>query len=207
MIRRWRPLRIIAENSRAYLVANAAVYGLVVVGFAAGLAFPQLTEAQRKQLDDNGTTELVQSLINDPWLFALVILGVNVLKMGALTIVAPSLVLPFAGIPLFAYWAVTTGAALVPLNDIGWVAMIPHSVTLVIELQAYIVLLLGAYLLGSHWIRPRTAGVSTRRRGYVRGLQKVGWLALLSAALLVVGAVYEAFSLRYLVQPLADVLL
>jgi hypothetical protein len=207
VVRQWRPFRIIAENGRAYLVANAVVYGLLLLGFAAGLAFPQLTEARRTELDDNGTTELVQSLIDDPWLFALVILRVNGIKMGALTIVAPSLIVPFAGIPLFAYWAVTTGAALVPPNEIGWVALIPHSLTVVIELQAYIVLLLGVYLLGRYWICPRTVGVETRRRAYLRGLANLGWLALPSATLLVVGAVYEAFSLRYFVYPLADVLL
>lgn len=63
-------MRIIAENSRAYLAANAVVYGLFLVGFAAGLAFPQLTEARRKVLDANGTTELVQSVFDNPWLFA-----------------------------------------------------------------------------------------------------------------------------------------
>ncbi|MBI5338924.1 MAG: stage II sporulation protein M [Mycolicibacterium rufum] len=207
MVRSWRPLRIIAENAGAYLVANAVVYGLFLVGFAAGLAFPQLTEARREVLDANGTTELVQSVFDNPWLFALVILGVNVIRMGALTIVAPSMIVPFAGLPLFGYWVVTTGVALVPPNDIGWVALIPHSVTLIIELQAYLVLLLGAYLLGRYWVRPDLAGVDTRRAAYRRGLQNLGWLALLAAVLLVVGAVYEAFSLRYAVHPLAELLL
>ncbi|WP_205869371.1 hypothetical protein [Mycobacterium colombiense] len=46
-----------------------------------------------------------------------------------------------------------------------------------------------------------------RRQGYLRGLQYLGWLALPALALLVVGAVYEAFSLRYFVHPLAEWLL
>ena len=48
----------------------------------------------------------------------------------------PSMIVPFAGIALFAYWALTTGMTLVPPNDIGWVALIPHTLTLIIELQA-----------------------------------------------------------------------
>lgn len=203
----WRPFRIIGENARVYLAANAAAYGLVLVGFGLGLGFPQLSQAQYKRLEDDGTAELVRSLIANPWLFALTILGLNTLKLGVLTIVAPSIIVPFAGIALFAYWALTTGMTLVPPNDIGWVALIPHSLTLIVELQAYLLLLLGVYLLGKYWVGPSTVGAENRRQGYLRGLRDLGWLALPSLALLVVGAVYEAFSLRYFVHPLAEWLL
>ena len=202
-----RPLRIIRANARAYLGLNALAYGLFLVGFVVGLLFPHLNEAKVTRLNDDGTTELVRSLINQPWLFALVILGVNALKMGAATIVLPSMVVPFLGIPLLAYWAFTTGITLVPASDIGWVALIPHSVTLVIEMQAYILFMLGAYVLGRHWVWPRSVGADNRREGYVSGLRQLGWLSLAAFVLLVVGAVYEAFSLRYFVHPLAQWLL
>lgn len=84
---------------------------------------------------------------------------------------------------------------------------LPHSLTLVVEFQAYLVLLLGVYLLGRTWIRPGTAGADNRRGGYLYGLRQLGRLAVLAAVLLVIGAVYEAFSLRYLVHPLAQWLL
>ena len=206
-VRQWRPFRIIGENARVYLVANAAAYGIFLVGFVLGLAFPQLSEAQYARLEDDGTGELVRSIFASPWLFALTILAVNTLKMGVLTIVAPSMIVPFAGIALFAYWDVTTGMTLVPQNDVGWVALIPHSLTLIIEFQAYLLLLLGVYLLGTYWIRPRTVGAENRRQAYRRGLRDLGWLTLPALALLVVGAIWEAFSLRYLVHPLAQWLL
>lgn len=206
-LRAWRPIRVLDENAGVYLVANAATYGVFLVGFGLGLAFPQLSRAQHARLENDGTADLVRSLIANPWLFALTILMVNALKMGALTIVAPSLVVPFGGIALFAYWDVTTGMTLVPANEIGWVALIPHSLTLIVELQAYLLLLVGVYLLGKYTIRPRTAGAESHRRGYLRGLRDLGWLALPALALLVVGAVYEAFSLRYFVRPLAEWLL
>ena len=204
---RWRAVAIVADNARAYLALNVAMYGLFLAGFIVGLTFPHLSRAQVTRLDDNGTTDLVQSLIDRPWLFAVTILGVNVIRMSVLTIVLPSLVVPFAGIALFAYWVFTTGITLVPASDLGWVALIPHSLTLVIELQAYLVLLLGVYLLGRNWIRPGTAGADNRRGGYLYGLRQLGRLAVLAAVLLVIGAVYEAFSLRYLVHPLAQWLL
>jgi hypothetical protein len=188
-------------------LTNAIVYGLFLVGFVVGLVFPRLNEAQVTRLNDDGTADLVQSLINNPWLFALAILAVNTVKICALTIVLPSMIVPFAGTPLFAYWAFTTGVTLVPASAIGWVALIPHCLTVIIELQAYILFLLSVYLLGRYWIRPRSAGAENRLGGYIRGLQQVGWLSLPAAILLVVGAVYEAFSLRYLVHPLAQWLL
>ena len=200
-------LGIIRENSRAYLVANAATFGLFLVGFAVGLIFPQLAADQHAQLDEDGTTALVRSLINNPWLFALTILGVNTVKMGVLTIVLPSMIVPFAGIALFAYWIYTTGVTLVPGTDIGWVALIPHTLTIIVEFEAYILLVLGVYLLGRSWVRPRSTGSDNRRGGYVLGLRQLGWLAQPAAVLLVVGAIYEAFSLRYFVHPLSQWLL
>lgn len=194
-------------NTRAYLVMNAGAYGLFTVGFVVGILFPHLSRTQHTRLVENGTVDLVQSLFDKPWLFALTILAVNTVKMGALTIAAPSMVVPFAGIPLFAYWAFTTGLTLVPASDIGWVALIPHSLTLIIEFQAYILLMLGAFLLGRCWLWPKSTGAPNRRQGYLQGLRQLGWLASSAVVLLVVGAVYEAFSLRYLVHPLAQWLL
>ena len=63
------------------------------------------------------------------------------------------------------------------------------------------------FLLGKYVVRPGTVGVERRREGYLRGLRDLGRLALPALILLVLGAIYEAFSLRYFVYPLADVLL
>ncbi|MCH1881883.1 hypothetical protein [Agrococcus sp. ARC_14] len=202
-----RPLPIIRANLRVTLIANAVTYGLFLVGFALGLLFPELTRAQAAGLEQDGTGELVRSLISSPWLFALTILGVNVLRLSLATIVLPSMIVPFAGIALFLWWVLTTGITLVPGVEIGWVALIPHSLTVVIELQAYILLALGAYLLGRSWLLPSTVGAHNRRQGYLRGLGQLGWLSLPALALLVVGAIWEAFSLAYLVHPLATWLL
>ncbi|PPF78451.1 stage II sporulation protein M [Pseudoclavibacter sp. Z016] len=206
--RRWRrSFRLIRDNARAYAWLNVGAYGLTAVGFVLGIVFPDLNAARADALESDGTAGLVQDLVLTPPLFALVILAVNIGKVGLGFIVLPSLIVPFAGLGLFAYFAVETGVTLAPTSPVAWVQLIPHSLTLIIELQAYILLLLGAWLLGRHWLFPRTIGAPTRRRGYLRGLQCMGLLAVPALSLLVIGAIWEAISLRYLIHPLAEWLL
>ncbi len=201
-----KPFQIIRANFRAYLIINAIVYGLVIIGMVAVLVFPNLGATQLATLEDSGTTDLIRSLLNKPWLFSLTILGVNVMS-GAVLIVLPSLIVPFAGIPIFAYKAFTLGLALAPTTKIMAVGLIPHSLTILIEFQAYALLMFGAYILGRSWVRPATIGARNHRQGYVRGLQELGWLSLSTLPLFIVGAIWEAFSLRYLVPPLTKWLL
>lgn len=187
--------QIVRADKRAYLMINVMMYGLVLIGFVLGLLFPELPAARVDALQRDGTGALVVGLLSKPWLFAAAILGVNVLRMGVASIVLPSMLVPFAGLPVTAYWAFTTGITLVPAEPSGWVPLVPHSLTIVVELQAYVLLLLGAFVLGRSWVRPRAAGAATRRQGYLSGLKVVGVLALPASALLVVGALWEAFSL------------
>ena len=122
-----RPLQIIRADLRTYVVLNVVTYGLLVIGFAAGLLFPALTADRVDALENDGTADLVRNLLSTPWLFAATILGVNVVSVGLLRILLPSLVLPFAGLVLFWVWTAITGVTLVPTSDIGWVAMIPQG--------------------------------------------------------------------------------
>jgi hypothetical protein len=201
-----KPFQIIRANFRAYLTINAIVYGLVITGMVAAMVFPNLSANQLATLEDNGTGDLVRSLIYNPWLFSLAILGVN-LVTAAQWIVLPSLIVPFAGIALFAYKAFTLGLAMAPTTKIIAVGLIPHSLTALIEFQAYALLMFGAYILGRSWVRPATIGVRSHRQSYVRGLQQLGWLSLSALPLFIVGAIWEAFSLRYLIHPLTQWLL
>lgn len=203
----WRrPARVLREHRRPYIIINVVVYGLFLVGFVLGLIFPQLHAAQATALEEDGTGELVRWLVNTPPLFALTIFGVNI-RLSLLKILLPSLVIPFSGFLFFGWWTVETGMTLVQTTPAAWVAMIPHSLTLLIELQAYILLLLGTFILGKFWIFPQSAGEVLRRRSYVQGLRRIALLALPALVLLIIGAIWEAYSLRYLVYPLGQLLL
>lgn len=193
------PVEIIGDNRRPLLLLNVMAYGLLLLGIAAGMLFPQLHHARVASMGASGDTALVVSLLSRPWLFAMTIFAVNTIRIALLTIFLPSLVVPFAGIALFAYFAVTTGITLAPLDRNAALTLIPHSLTVVIEFQAYILMMLGAFLLGRCWLRPAQVGADTRHQGYLRGLQHLGWLVLPALALFVIGAIYEAFSITRLV--------
>ncbi|MDT0304976.1 stage II sporulation protein M [Streptomonospora wellingtoniae] len=196
------PFQIIRANVRAYLVMNAIAYGVFLIGVGAALLFPELNAAQVGSQREDGTADLVGTLLGNPWLFGLTIFAVNVLTVAALRILLPSMVVPFAGIAAFAYKAYETGVILAPVDATAAKLMIPHSLTLVIEFQAYALVMLGSYLFGKAWLRPATVGADNRRQGYLRGLKQTGWLGLPALALFVLGAAYEAVELVYLVPPL-----
>jgi hypothetical protein len=197
-----QPFHIIRANFRAYLVLNALMYGLFLIGMGAALLFPELNAAQIAGQDENGTTDLVVSLLSDVWLFSLTILLVNVVTVAVLTILLPSMVVPFLGIVVFMYRAFNFGVMLAPVDETTAKILIPHSLTILIEFQAYVLVMLAAYVLGKAWLRPGTVGARNRRQGYVLGLRQIGWLSLPAMVLFVIGALYEAFEIIYLVPPL-----
>lgn len=178
-----------------------------LVGFLLGLIFPELVQAQSADFEASGQTDLVLRVFQNPWLFALVIFAVNTLTVGAAMILLPSMVVPFLGIALFAWKAVNIGMAIAPTTPTLWVGFIPHALTLVIEFEAYVLLMLGAWILGRSWLRPGTVGAPSRRQAYIIGLQRLGWLGLGALVLLVVGAAWEAWSLTRLFPWLVHVLL
>ncbi len=199
-----RALQTIQANRRPYLALNAILYGSVLVGFGRGVLSPGVTAARRESFEVGGPADLVRSLLENPWLFALAILANNALRAGLLNIVLPSMIVPFAGVVWYVYSLFTVGLMLAPVDRDGWLVLIPHSLTVVMEIQAYVLLSLGAYLLGRAWIWPRTVGAENRRQAYVDGLGQLGVLSLPALALLVVFALYESFSIVYLVPFLTE---
>lgn len=199
MHRLRRPLQIIRADLRAYLLVNAFVYGLLLLGMALGALFPDLHAARTASFASGGQGALVNAVVGNGWLFGTVIFLVNVFPTALLLITLPSLVVPFAGLAVFALKTIDLGITLAPVDATSGLTLIPHSLTLLIEFQAYALVMFGAYLLGRSWLRPATVGAPTRRQGYLRGLSRLGWLWLPALALFLIGAVYEAIEIYFLV--------
>lgn len=70
----------------------------------------------------------------------------------------PEMVAPVTGLAVFAYRAFDICLTLAPTDATGWMILIPRVLTFLIEFQAHILLGLGAYLLGTPWLRPGTVG-------------------------------------------------
>jgi len=199
MNRLRRPFRIIRADLRAYLLVNVFVYGVLILGMALGALFPDLHAARSASFTDGGQGALVNAVVGNGWVFGTVIFLVNVFPTALLLITLPSLVVPFAGLAVFAIKTIDLGIMLAPVDATSRLTLIPHSLTLLIEFQAYALVMFGAYLLGRSWLRPATVDAPNRRQGYVHGLSRLGRLWLPALALFVVGAVYEVIEIYFLV--------
>ncbi|PKW17637.1 hypothetical protein [Saccharopolyspora spinosa] len=199
MNRLRRPFQIIRADLRAYLLINVLVYGVLLLGMALGVLFPDLHAARTASFLGGGQGALVEAVIGKGWVFGTVIFLVNVFPTALLLITLPSLVAPFAGLAVFAIKTIDLGVILAPVDATSRLTLIPHSLTMLIEFQAYALVMFGAYLLGRSWLRPAAVGASTRRLGYRRGLRRLGWLWLPALALFVIGAVYEVIEIYFLV--------
>ncbi len=184
--------KLIRENRRAYIILNVTYYGLVILGMAYSAINPQiqktLIEWVRRRVHAGG-----------PLLKEMALIFVINLFTGSLgTITLPSLVIPFCGLLMGVYRAAAWGLMLSPASPELAKTMIPHSLTLIVEGQAYIVAMLAVFIHGKAFIWPRSAGVESRWKGYVEGLKRTGQLYLLVIILLIVAAVYESLEVALL---------
>jgi hypothetical protein len=187
---------LIRENKRAYIVINILYYGLVVI-FMVVAAFNQPLQEQLLKSIGAAFTSGPLSAVGGAYLNAEILKAIGLtflvnLVIGTfLEITLPSLIVPFIGFLLGLYRAVLWGLLLSPAYPGLRLAMIPHSVTLLVEGQAYILALFAVYLQGRAFLWPRTAELETRRQGYVEGLKRTGKMYILVVLTLAVAAIYE----------------
>ncbi|MEU9885609.1 stage II sporulation protein M [Sphaerisporangium sp. NPDC051011] len=199
------PFQIIRTELRAYLAINALVYGAFLLGMGLAIVFPDLHAARTASFATSDQGALAQTVAANPWIFGTAIFLINVFPTALLLIVLPSLLIPFAGLAVFAVKAIDLGVMLAPVTRESALMLIPHSLTILIEFQAYALVAFGAYLLGKSWLRPTSVGATTRRQAYLRGLSRLGQLALPALALFVIGAVYEVIEIYLLVPRVLNI--
>ena len=124
-------------------------------------------------------------------LAAAVTFGVNLVLGSFLELTLPSLVIPLFGVALGLFRALLWGLLLAPQGSLTY-AMIPHSVTLLLEGQGYVIAMLGAFTITKGFFRPAAYGASGRLAGYAAGVGRCARLYLLVIAVLAVAAIYEA---------------
>lgn len=194
---------IVQEHRRAYLVLNLAYYGLVILGMVYVSIHPSLQESLLESLGMAYTSGplagIAGAYTGGKVLAAMAITFVVNLVLGSLVqMTLPSLIVPFSGLLVGAYRAVLWGLLLSPTNPQLAGAMIPHSLTLLLEGQGYIIVMLGIYIHGRAFLWPHSVGAERRGQGYVAGLKRAGRLYVLAALVLAVAAIYEALEVIYL---------
>ncbi len=188
---------LIRENRRAYFLINLLFFGLVFLGFIASALDPGIQKTLQANLLsdlDHGLLAFVANLYrsgNVP-LAALLTFLVNSVIGAFACITLPSSLIPFSGFIVGCYRAALWGMLLSPTDPRMLLVMIPHSLTLLLEGEAYVVAMFGCYLWGKWFMRPTSAGLPNSREGYRAGLRANFQLCRLVLVLLAVAAVYEA---------------
>jgi preprotein translocase subunit SecG len=195
-------LRTIRENRAAYVAINVVYYGLVVLAMIFVAAQPEIQKSLGNAVAQ-GFTSGPLSMVGEAYtsgdvmLAATITLAVNFFLGTLLYISLPSLIIPFAGLPMGVVRAVLWGLLLSPASPDLRLAMIPHSLTLLLEGQAYIVAIFASFVLWKTAFS-RSAGMSFSQR-YGVGFRRFLRLHLLVVILLVVAAVYEALEVIFIV--------
>ncbi len=200
-------LDIVRLYKRAYLTINVVYYGLVAVSMVFVFYHPELQEALIDSVAQSFTegplAAVAEAYLGGHLLQAIVLTFLFNFFMGSLLVLfAPSMVIPFAGLLMGVVRAVLWGLVLAPTTPELQITMIPHSGTLLLEGQGYIIALLAVWVLGRAFTSPSSVGASSWKAGYAIGLKRAGPLLLLAAAVLAIAALYEALTLIYLVPRL-----
>ena len=196
---------LVQEHRRVYVILNALYYGLVLI-FMVYVAFNR--PLQDELLESVGEAFMTGPLsfvgsvyINTKVLAAIgATFAVNLFVGSFGTITLPSLLIPFSGILVGFYRAVLWGLILSPAHPDLRLIMIPHSLTLILEGQAYILTMLAAYIQGKSFLWPKTVGLESRRQGYLEGLKRTGKMYVLVLLTLLIAAIYEVIEVVIMIK-------
>ena len=187
----------IRANRRAYVAINVGYYGLVFLGMIVAAFFPSVQHVLLDRLHralNFGILGWVAEAYRSGNFMAAALLTflVNSLLGAIAYITLPSVPLPFAGCLLAFYRAALWGLTLAPTSARMLFLMAPHSVTLLLEGQAYVLAAFGCYLWGKWFLLPRQSGFATRTQAYAAGFRVSAQLYSMILPLLAISAVYEA---------------
>ncbi|AGZ40958.1 hypothetical protein [Actinoplanes friuliensis] len=199
-----QPLAILREHRRAFVVLAVLCPVMFLVGVLVTAVIPELRPSGLGGLQADSGAPGLGTLIADAYRSenvawaAAVTLGVNLVSASFLQTTLPSLVIPFIGVVITVVRAFSWGILFSPLGrpDSSYLV---HYVTLLIEGGAYLIVGFAAWVQARRFLQPQRFGRPNRRAGYLDGLAATAKLYVWVVVLLVIGAVYEAFSVIHLI--------
>jgi len=200
-------VHLIRERRQVYLSLNLAYYGTVAMAMVFVASHPTIQQALTASVVlsfSEGPLAPVAGAYSEGNLLGAAVLTfvVNFFPGTLLVLLAPSLLIPFGGVALGLVRAALWGLLLAPTTPELQLAMIPHSLTLVLEGQGYVLAMFAAWVHGQAFLAPGSIGASSHWRGWAAGLRRSLRVYVLVAATLAIAAVYEAFEVIYLVPRL-----
>jgi hypothetical protein len=198
-------LALIRQHLNAFLLINILFFGMVVIGAAYTLFVDQ-------QLQRQLTGDVVDAFDAPPFSWArdaylrgdvpaaaVLTFLVNFFFGSILALTVPSLLIPFAGIFMGLYRSLLWGIIFAPTSPELAAAMVPHSVTMFLEGEGYVLVMFGVYLIWRRAFDGMRGGFSGFLAGYRAGLRDNAWVYVLAALVLIVAAIYEAIELIHIV--------
>ncbi|GAA0228633.1 hypothetical protein [Cryptosporangium japonicum] len=196
-----RPLR---EHRRALVVIALVNLALFLAGVLLTVLVPETRPGGLGQLHGEPDTPGLGTLVaeayrseNVAWAATVTFL-VNLVLASMLQTTLPSLVVPFLGVVVTAVRIFSWGVLFTPAGQED-AAFLFHYVTLLIEGAAYVLVAFATWVQARRFLQPRRYGLAGHGAGYVAGLRATARIYVWVVVLLVIGAIYEAFSVIYLV--------
>jgi hypothetical protein len=192
-----RPLDELSHRRGLLWTVHLVYFGLTIFGALVIYSLPQLQTTLLAMIrevmkgDENVLAVAAHAYASGNMLWAaLVTLVINFFIGSVLCITVPSVVIPGIGVLLAAWRALLWGALLAPSVATLARGMLPHSGTLLLEGEGYILAAFFALLIPTYLCQPRLGGGMLHRYGRAVLLNAQG--ALLTFVVLAVAGCYEA---------------
>ncbi|WP_457588816.1 hypothetical protein [Ensifer canadensis] len=192
---------IIKRHKRAFLCLNVAFYGLFAISMVMTLLFPELQSYFEADIDQAYAQPGIFKTVGDAYasknLPVAIGLTFTVNLIVAFTMTTlPSLIVPFVGMLATLHRALLWGIMFAPIGPYS-ATLIPHSITLLVEGQAYVLAAFGAYVHGMDFLQVSHYRLSARWEAWKAGFVLVAKLYVLVIFTLLVAAIYEVLSAIY----------
>lgn len=200
------PFSMIKRHRKAFIVLNTAFYGLFALSMAVTTLAPEIQSYFREGIDQAYMRPGIFRTVADAYGSRNLVLAISLTFLVNLAVAVsmttlPSLIVPFIGILATLHRAILWGIMFAPIGPYRAMA-IPHSLTLLIEGQAYVLAAFAAYVQGRVFLRLGQYRMSSRFEAWKAGLVSAIRLYPLVILTLLIGAVYEVFEAIYIIPRL-----
>jgi len=201
-------LSLVRKCIKGYMFLNALYYGLIVAFMGYAFVFPESQSALTGVITAATAFQpnfpiaiIVEAYRSGNFPLAAVLTFCFNLALGSFSfITVPSMLLPFGGVVTGTIRAAMWGIIFAPTSPEQVLILIPHSLTIVLEGQAYVLAMFASYVQWKGVLRPKVVGAETRLKAYSVGINNTLNIYVLVVMVLAVSAVYEAFEVIYVLS-------